>query len=66
MEETKALIVNMRPNSQKLRDERIYTEVDVKKILYSFARDLDCKWSKKGWKHLLKLPSTLTEHDNDY
>lgn len=37
----------MRPKLQELRDARTYTEVQVKQILYAFARDLGCKWRKK-------------------
>ena len=47
MAETKAIILSLNPDKQKLRDERIYTEVQVKRILYGFARDLECKWDKK-------------------
>ena len=44
MAETKATILDLYPDKQKLRDTRTYTEPQVKKILFSFARDLDCKW----------------------
>lgn len=54
MKETKALIVNMRPEPKKLRDERIYTEVQVKSILYGFARDLGCKWNEKELKAFIE------------
>jgi len=40
----KTLIVRLVPKFQQLRDERTYTEVQVKSILYGFARDLGCKW----------------------
>ena len=43
-EEVKAIILQMRPKFQELRDARTYTEPQVKQILYSFARDLGCKW----------------------
>lgn len=43
-EETRAMIVQLRPKFQELRDARTYTEPQVKQILYSFARDLGCKW----------------------
>lgn len=46
-EETKALILSMRPKFKELRDARTYTEVQVKKILFGFARDLGCEWSDK-------------------
>lgn len=41
-----ALIVKLIPKFQQLRNERTYTEVQVKNILYAFARDLGCKWSE--------------------
>lgn len=44
-EETKALILSMRPKFKELRDARTYTEVQVKKILFGFARDLGIDWS---------------------
>jgi hypothetical protein len=46
-EKTKALIFQMRPKFQELRDARTYTEPQVKKILFKFARDLGCDWSDK-------------------
>lgn len=54
MTETKATIVKMIPEFRKLRDERVYTEVQVKKILYAFARDLGCKWSEKELKEFIE------------
>ena len=42
-----ALLVELRPRFQELRDKRTYSEVQVKQILYAFARDLGCKWRKK-------------------
>ena len=47
MAETKAIILSLNPDKQKLRDERTYTEPQVKRIMYSFARDLGFKWDKK-------------------
>lgn len=47
MAETKALILEMRPKFQELRDRRSYSEPQVKQILFAFARDLGCKWRKK-------------------
>ena len=43
-EKTKAIILELRPKFQELRDARMYSEESVKEILYSFARDLGCKW----------------------
>lgn len=34
----------MRPKFKELRDSRTYTEVQVKNILFEFARDLECDW----------------------
>lgn len=45
MAETKVLIMKLTPKWQQLRDARTYTEPQVKKILFAFARDLGCKWS---------------------
>lgn len=42
--ETKALILQMRPKFQELRDARTYTEVQVKEILFGFAHDLGITW----------------------
>lgn len=41
-----ALIVKLAPRYLQLRNERTYTEVQVKNILYAFARDLGCKWTE--------------------
>jgi len=46
MAETKAMILQLRPKVQELRDARTYTEPQVKRILFAFARDLGCKWRK--------------------
>ena len=43
-EKLKALILELRPSKQSERDKRVYQEASVKKILFSFARDLGCKW----------------------
>lgn len=43
-DESKALILKMRPKIFELRDERIYTEVQVKDLLFAFARDLGITW----------------------
>ena len=39
-----ALILQMRPRFQELRDRRTYSEVQVKRIMYHFARVLGCEW----------------------
>lgn len=48
-----ALIVRMLPKYQQLRNERTYTEVQVKKILFGFAHDLGCEWSDKEIKEFI-------------
>ena len=40
-------MIQLRPRLQELRDERTYSEAQVKVILYGFARDLGCKWRKE-------------------
>lgn len=40
-----ALILQLRPKLQELRDARMYTEAGVKRIMFEFARDIGCKWS---------------------
>ena len=37
-------MIEMRPRFQELRDRRTYSEVQVKRIMYHFARDLGCEW----------------------
>ena len=39
------LIISMLPKFQELREQRTYSEAQVKKILFGCARDLGCKWS---------------------
>lgn len=46
MSETKCIVLQLRPKFQELRDARTYTEPQVKNILFNFARDLGCNWSK--------------------
>lgn len=41
------MILQLRPKVQELRDKRTYTEAQVKRILFAFARDLGCKWRKE-------------------
>ena len=42
----KTLILKLVPRYQQLRNERTYSEQQVKNILFAFARDLGCKWSE--------------------
>ena len=46
-EQARCIIKQMRPKFQELRDARTYTEVQVKRILFSFARDLGIEWPDK-------------------
>lgn len=39
-EKVKCLILKFRPN----RKELMFSEDEVKKLMYEFARDLGCKW----------------------
>lgn len=50
----KALLIELRPKVQELRDQRTYNEVQVKKILYAFARDLGCKWRSEKLKNFIE------------
>lgn len=43
-EETKALILQLRPKFQELRDKRTYSEASVKRIMFTFARELGNDW----------------------
>ena len=53
-EETKAIILQLRPKFQELRDARTYTEVQVKRILLGFAHDIGCKWSDEQLRELIE------------
>ena len=44
-QETKALILQLRPKFQELRDKRTYSEASVKRIMFTFARELGIDWS---------------------
>lgn len=43
-EKMKALLIELRPKFQELRDARTYTEPQVKRMLFAFARDLGVDW----------------------
>lgn len=49
-----ALLIEMRPRFQELRDGRTYGEREVKNILYAFARDLGCKWDEKRLRRFIE------------
>lgn len=44
----------MRPKFQELRDARTYTEVQVKRMLFGFARDLGIEWTDKRLKEFIE------------
>ena len=56
----RALILKMRPKFKELRERRQYSEAQVKKILFAFARDLGCEWSDK---RLNKFIETVFDFD---
>ena len=43
-EKTKAIILELRPKFQELRDARTYSEASVKRIMFAFARELGIDW----------------------
>ncbi len=43
---SKTLFVKLVPEYKRLRNERMYSERQVKAILRAFARDLGCNWSE--------------------
>lgn len=59
-EEAKCIIKQLRPKLQELRDERTYSESEVKDILFGFARDLGCKW---GDEQLREFIETVFDFD---
>lgn len=54
MAETKALILELRPKLHELQDEQAYSEEQVKRILFGFARDLGCKWSDEELREFIE------------
>lgn len=48
------LFVEMQPKIEELRNNRKYTEKQVKKILFNFARDLGCDWADKDLKDFVE------------
>lgn len=44
-EETKCVVMQLRPKFQELRDKRTYSEASVKRIMFTFARELGIDWS---------------------
>lgn len=41
-----SLLVQLRPQAGLLHGERRWSDAEVKKMLFAFARDLGCKWRK--------------------
>lgn len=54
-ENTKALILQLRPKLHELQDEETYTEQEVKSILFGFARDLDCDWPDEQLREFIDM-----------
>jgi len=50
MAETQAMVMKLYPAAQRERGERVFSEQDVKTILYGFARDIEKKRSLKAWR----------------
>ena len=48
------LIISMRPKFMELREQRTYSEAQVKKILFGFARDLGCKWNDEELRSVIE------------
>lgn len=42
----KAVILQLRPRYHELRAARMYSDEDLKEILYAFAREIGCKWEE--------------------
>jgi hypothetical protein len=40
------LLMELRPQVERMQEERRWTDSDVKKMLFAFARDLGCKWRR--------------------
>lgn len=59
-EETKTIILQLRPKFLELRDSRTYEEREVKEILYGFARDLGCKWDEERLRNFIE---TVFDYD---
>lgn len=41
-----SLLLQLRPQVGRMQGERRWSDADVKKMLFAFARDLGCKWRK--------------------
>ena len=58
-------VIQFRPANVQERDERTYTEPQVKRILYAFARDLERKRDLSAWRadRLRKFIDTAFDFD---
>ena len=61
-EGTRALILQLRPRYQQLRDERTYPESQVKDILFGFAKDIGCKWPDEELREFIE---TVFDYDDE-
>lgn len=52
---TKALILELRPKLHQQEGEPVYTEADVKQVMFAFARDLGCKWRNKRLENFINM-----------
>lgn len=41
-----SLLLQLRPQVGRMQEERRWSDSDVKKMLFAFARDLGCKWRR--------------------
>ena len=55
MAEKKCIIMQLRPQFEELGDAPTYTEVQVKEVLFAFARDLGCKWHADKLRRYINL-----------
>lgn len=53
-EETKAIILQLRPKFQELRDARMYSEPTVKRILLGFAHDIGSELSDEQLRQIIE------------
>ena len=55
MAATKALIIELRSMNQGANGEPIYSEEQLKEILFAFARDMGCKWRNKRLRDYINM-----------
>lgn len=52
-----SLLLQLRPQCERMQEERRYTDSDVKEMLFAFARDLGCKWRSDKLRRVTTKPS---------